>query len=179
MTNYTRAALLLAMASLYLLGGDSAFAAAALGGKAAVASGEQIGSMHQRMTAIDLAQLVQGLVIVMLAIYTFISNRHQATQDKVDAIETRLLDKQEAHSERISSLEQGIRSLATQRDLTAMSANVAGVSAQMASLLEAQKVMREHMESSLRPLARMQDMLTQQQLDYGLTKTARRRTPAK
>lgn len=141
---------------------------------------EQITEQTVRLNAIDNSQIIQGVVIVMLGIYTFITNRHQATQDKVDALEQRLLDKQEAHGERISRVEQALSTLATHRDLNAITTNIAALSAQMESFLEAQKVMREHLETSLRPLERMQGMLTQHQLDKETAATTRkRRRPVK
>jgi len=149
--------------------------AAGVEGKVAVAVNRAAENVHNRINTLDMAQLVQGFVIVGVAVYTFISARHQATQDRVDAIEQRLLDKQEAHGERITRLEEIVSSLATHRDLNAISTNVAAVSSQMESLIEAQRVMRTHLEASLKPLARMQDMLTQQQLDVTSKRNARRR----
>ena len=158
---------------------EPAFASGAVEGKVAVAVNQAAGRVNERINVLDLTQLAQGFVIVAVAIYTFISGRHQATQDKVDALEMRLVDKQEVHGERLSRLEQAIASLATHRDLNAISTNVAAISSQMDGLLESQKVMREHLESSLRPLARMQDMLTQHQLDIGMAaKKPPRRRPS-
>lgn len=156
----------------------AAYAVGDLASRAAVATDYDPG-LHDRLNTLDMAQLIQGVILVSLAVYTFLSNRHQATQDRVDGVEQRLAEKLEAHAQRISRLEQAISSLATHRDLNALTTTVAAASAQMESLLESQRVMRDHLESSLRPLSRMQDMLTQQQLDLSATSkrpTARRRT---
>ena len=127
--------------------------------------GARINAQAARLSAIDNSQVILGVVVVMLGIYTFFSARHQATQDRVDALEQRLMDKQEAHAERITRVEQLASTLATHRDLNAITANIAGISGQMESLIASQTVMRAHLESSLRPLERMQGMLTQHQLD--------------
>jgi len=175
----TRTAILLTLIAAALVACEPSFAAADVAGKVAAAVSNEADRVHTRINNLDIAQLVQGFIIVSLGVYTFIANRHQATQNKVDALEQRMMDKTEAHGERLSRVEQALGSLATHRDLNAISTNMASVASQMDGLIESQKVMRDYIESSLRPLARMQDMLTQHQLDAGAvpkTTTRRRKT---
>lgn len=116
----------------------------------------------------DIVQMVQNVVILMLAIYTFTSNRHQATQNRVDSLEQRVAEKQDTLSERVSALEGITKNMPTQRDLNDINASIAGLGGQVGSILDAQKVMRDNLQDSLRPLANMQSMLTQHQFDQAL-----------
>ncbi len=128
------------------------------------------------ITGIQLWQFAQSIGVGVALIYTWVSHRTAASIDEIRATDQRLTRQINDHGTRLTRLEQLLENAPTHRDLAEARAATAKLSAQMDAMTASLGEMRQSIESGLRPVSRLTDMLMQHQLDLGGAAPAPRAT---